>query len=251
MKKSLGLLAILCCPFLSLADEKATLIFEDDFERTESDDTKEEIGKGWSSNSKKRANGNKQVDLKDGAMHITFHPSADHAVSVVHPAEFKDGRVTLRFQLPTEKDSLGLNFADLTFKEVHAGHLCMTRISPRNVQISDLKTGNMKKEIREARLAKKLTEEQKKMVKTKSKSFPHKLEAKTWHDLSVTIKGRTMTVQINGREVGSFTSDGMAHPTKRKLRLAVPKKAIIDDLKIYSLEGDGSQSATTRKVVRP
>jgi hypothetical protein len=237
MKKSLGFLALLCCPLLSLADEKATLIFEDDFDRNESDDTKEEIGKGWSSNSKKRANGNKQVDLKDGAMHITFHPSADHAVSVVHAAGFKDGRVTLRFQLPTEKDNLGLNFADLEFKEVHAGHLCMTRISTKNVQISDLKTGNMRKDIREARQAKKLTPEQKKMVQTKSKRFPNKLEANTWHDLSVTIKGQTMTVQINGKEIGSFTSEGIAHPTKRKLRVSVPKKAIIDDLKIYSLEG--------------
>ena len=237
MKKSLGFLAIVCCPLLSFADEKATLIFEDDFERSESDDTKEEIGKGWSSNSKKRANGNKQVDLKDGAMHITFHPSADHAVSVVHPAEFKNGRVTLCFQLPTAKDSLGLNFADLEFKEVHAGHLCMTRITSRNVQIHDLKTGNMRKDIREARQAKKLTEEQKKMVKTKSKTFPNKLEANKWHDLSVTIKGETMTVKINGKDVGSFTSEGIAHPTKRKLRVAVPKKAIIDDLKIYSLEG--------------
>ncbi|NJP06230.1 MAG: 3-deoxy-7-phosphoheptulonate synthase, partial [Chloroflexaceae bacterium] len=39
------------------------------------------------------AQGNKQVDLKDGAMHITFHPVADHAVSVTHPAEFVDGTV--------------------------------------------------------------------------------------------------------------------------------------------------------------
>lgn len=235
MKNTLFCLAALLCPLSVLADEKATLIFEDDFERTESDDSKEEIGKGWSSNSKKRANGNKQVDLKDGAMHITFHPSADHAVSVVHPAEFQDGRVTLRFQLPTEQDSLGLNFADLKFKEVHAGHLCMTKISTKNVQINDLKTGNMKLAIRKARQDKTITPEQTKMLKTKTKRFPNKLEAGKWHKLAVTIKGQTMTVVINDKEVGSFTSEGIAHPTKRTLRVAVPKKAIIDDLKIHSL----------------
>ena len=235
MKHTICLFAFLLFPLASLGEEKATLIFEDDFERTESDDSKEEIGKGWSSNSKKRAKGNKQVDLKDGAMHITFHPVADHAVSVVHPAEFRDGRITLRFKLPTEKDSLGLNFADLKFKEVHAGHLCMTKITTKNVQINDLKTGNMKLAIRKARQDKTITPEQQKMLKTKTKRFANKLEAAKWHSLSVTIKGETLTVVINDKEVGSFTSEGIAHPTKRTLRVAVPGKAIIDDLKIYSL----------------
>lgn len=235
MKRTIYLITSFFIPLTSIAEEKAILIFEDDFERQESDDSKEEIGKGWSSNSKKRAKGNKQVNLKDGAMHITFHPVADHAVSVVHPAEFQDGRVSLRFKLPTDKDSLGLNFADLKFKEVHAGHLCMTKITTKAVQINDLKTGNMKLAIRKARQDKTVTPEQQKLLKTKTKRFPNKLEAGKWHSLSVTIKGETMTVIINEKEVGSFTSKGIAHPTKRTLRVAVPKKAIIDDLKIYSL----------------
>jgi len=235
MKTPLSCLAAILCPLTLSADEKATLIFEDDFERTESDNSKEEIGKGWVSNSKKRAKGNKQVDLKDGAMHITFHPVADHAVSVVHPAEFQDGKVTLRFKLPTATDSLGLNFADQQFKEVHAGHLCMTKISTKNVQMNDLKTGIMANEIRKARQDKAMTPKQQKMLKTKTKRFPNKLEVGKWHHLVVTIKGETMTVTINEKKVGSFSSEGIAHPTKRALRVAVPKKVIIDDLKIYSL----------------
>ena len=235
MKNNVCIIVSLLFPLASIAEENATLIFEDDFERQEKDDSKEEIGKGWSSNSKKRAKGNKQVDLKDGAMHITFHPVADHAVSVVHPAEFRDGRVDLRFKLPTNKDSLGLNFADLKFKEVHAGHLCMTKISTKNVQINDLKTGNMKLQIRKARQDKTVTPEQEKMLKTKTKRFANQLEAGKWHTLSVTIKGETMSVIINDKKVGSFTSAGIAHLTKRTLRVAVPKKAIIDDLKIYSI----------------
>jgi len=236
MKMTRHLFAALLLPCSVLADEKETLIFEDDFERSESDDSKEEIGKGWSSNSRKRAKGNKQVDLKDGAMHITFHPVADHAVSVVHPAEFQDGRITLRFNLPTEADSLGLNFADMKFKEVHAGHLCMTKISTKNVQINDLKTGVMANAIRKARLAKTITPEKTKMLKTKTKRFPNNLEAGQWHNLVVTLKGDTMKIVINDKEVASFSSAGIAHPTKRVLRVAVPKKAIIDDLKIYSLQ---------------
>ena len=174
--------------------------------------------------------------FQEGAMHIIFHPEADHAVSVVHPAEFQDGRVTVRFKLPNEEDSIGFNFADLKFKDVHAGHLCMVKINTKNVQINDLKTGVMANEMRKARQEKTVTPGQQKMLQTKTKKFPNKLEAGKWHDLAVTIKGNNMTVAFNGKDVGSFSSEGIAHPTKRALRVAVPKKAVIDDLKIYSLK---------------
>ena len=233
MNFTICLFVALLCPISGTAEEK--LIFEDDFERSESDDSKEEIGNGWTSNSAKRAKGNKQVDLKDGAMHITFHPAADHAVSVVHPVEFQNGKVSLRFQLPSEKDSLGLNFADMKFKEVHAGHFCMTKISTTSVQINDLKTGVMANAMRKVKLDKTMTPEQQKMLKTKTKRFKNKLKAGKWYTLEVMIKGDTMTVTIDSKEVGTFSSEGIAHPTKRALRVAIPKKAIIDDLKIYSL----------------
>ena len=230
------LLGAFFCPLTLLADQKSTLIFEDNFERSESDDSKEEIGNGWGSNSKSRAKGNKQVDLKDGAMHITFHPVADHAVSVTHPAEFQNGKISVRFMLPTEADSLGLNFADQQFKEVHAGHLCMVKVSTRDVQNNDLKTGVMANAMRKARQDGTITPEQTKLLKTKTKRIPNKLAAGKWHSLTVFIKGDTMSVTINDEEVGSFSSEGIAHPTKRMLRVAVPKKAIIDDLKIFSLK---------------
>jgi hypothetical protein len=94
----------------------------------------------------------------------------------------------------------------------------------------------MKLAVRKARQDKTITAEQQKMLKTKTKRFANKLEPNKWHTLSVTIKGKTMTVLINDQKAGSFTSEGIAHPTKRALRVAVPQKAVIDDLKIYSLE---------------
>jgi len=232
MKKSL--LAILSITLLQ-GEEKATLIFEDDFERNESQEKTEEIGKGWDSNSKIRAKGNKQVDLKDGAMHIAIHPEADHAVSVTHEAKFKNGRVDLRFKLENKDDSLGLNFADLDLKEVHAGHLCVTRIGTSSVFISDLKTGVMNLRIRKLRLAKDLSPTLIKKLKTKTDKFSHKLETGKWHTLSVRIYGHVMSVAINGKEVGKLSSVGIGHPTKKTLRLSVKKKAIVDDVKIYSL----------------
>ena len=130
-----------------------TIIFEDDFNRNESQEEKDEPGKGWKTNSEKRAKGNKQVDLKDGAMHIFIHEEADHGVSVVHDAGFTDGAVELRFKLEAKGDSLGLNFADLKYKEVHAGHLFAARIHLHQVILQDLK---------------KLTAEQKKSPKPHS-----------------------------------------------------------------------------------
>lgn len=227
--RSVLLFSLFVAPFLT-AEE---LIFEDDFERSESQEAKDEPGNGWGTNSAKRANGNKQVDLRDGAMYIYIHETADHGVSVTQPAEFTNGTVMLRFMLEDPKDSLGLNFADLKFKEVHAGHLFAARIFPKYLLLQDLKTGAMNLEIREARQAKTLSGEQKEMLKGKEKRFPQSLEIGKWHDLAVRIEGDTLTVSINGKEVGSFQSEGIAHPTKRMLRLAVPKNAVVDDVKIW------------------
>jgi hypothetical protein len=51
------------------AEEPGKLIFSDDFERNESQELKDEVGNGWGTNSKSRAGGNKQVDLKHADLH--------------------------------------------------------------------------------------------------------------------------------------------------------------------------------------
>ena len=218
---------------LLFAGEHGELVFSDDFERSESQEVKDEPGNGWGTNSRTRAKGNKQVDLVDGAMRIYIHKEADHAVSVTQPFEFTDGAVALRFKLEDGKDSIGLNFADLKEKSVHAGHLFMVKISPRQVQINDLKTGNMKLEIREARQSKSLSEEQKKMLEGKQIKLAHKTEVGVWQDVLVQVEGDTFTLSLNGKEVGKFSSPGIAHPTKRLLRLSVPKNVLVDDVKFW------------------
>jgi hypothetical protein len=218
----------------SLYGEERKLVFEDNFDRNESQEETEEIGNGWASNSKARAGGHKQVDLKDGAMYIYLHQTADHAVSVTHPAEFRNGSVELRFMLEHEDDSLGLNFADLQFKEVWAGHLFVAKISTKDVQLQDLKTGNMDLKIRELRQANQLNPELQEKLKSKTKKVSHKLQVGKWYLLRVTIQDDTLSVEIDGNEVASFSSAGIAHPTKRTLRLAVPRNAVVDDVKVFS-----------------
>lgn len=222
------LLTSLAC-FLGLSTgvfsaELGTVIFQDAFDRNESQEKTDEPGNGWGTNSKSRAKGDKQVDLKDGAMRMYLSPNANHAISVTQPAEFTDGAVTLRFMLEDEKDSLGLDFADLQCKEVHAGHLFAAMVSPKQVQLIDHKTGGMRADIREARTGNKpLTEEQKKAVAGKTKPVPHETAVGQWHDLEVKVAGDTLSVSIDGKEAASFNSPGIAHPTKRLLRFSVPR----------------------------
>lgn len=216
------------------AAEHGQLIFQDDFARNESQEKTDEPGNGWGTNSKSRAKGNKQVDLRDGAMRIYLSPEANHAVSVTHAAELTNGAVAMRFMLEDAKDSLGLDFADAQCKDVHAGHLLAARVNPKQVIFQDLKTGNMRLDIHTARTAKqKLTAEQQEALKGKQKIVPHAIAIGQWHDLLVTIAGDTLSVSIDGQPAGSFRSAGIAHPTKRMLRLAVPRNAVVDDVKIW------------------
>lgn len=62
-----------------------------------------------------------------------------------------------------------------------------------------------------------------------------KLQTGKWYALSVVITGDNIRVSIDKKPVASFSSDGFAHPTKRMLRLAVRRNAVVDDLKIYRI----------------
>jgi hypothetical protein len=47
------------------------------------------------------------------------------------------------------------------------------------------------------------------------------------------VSGDELSVTIDGQFVGRLKSPGIAHPTKRTLRLAVPRNAVVDDVKIW------------------
>ena len=210
-----------------------TLVFEDHFERSESQELKDEPGNEWTTSSDKTAAGNKEVDLRDGAMYIYTHKDANHATSVRHAFAFTDGTIGLRFKLEAEDDSLMLNFADLGLKTVHAGHLFKVLVTHAGVKIADQKTGEMNLELRNAKKAGTLTDEQKKHVSGKGKTFAHPVSLNEWHQIYVTVVGETLTCSIDGETVGSFSSEGFAHDTKTLLRLLVAKNAWVDDVKIW------------------
>jgi len=230
-------LLVLCIILPLQAEENlGTLVFSDDFERSEKQELKDEPGNGWNTSSSWSAKGNKEVDLIDGTLHIYIHPEANHAVDVGHAFSFIDGTATMRFKFHESKDTLMLNFADLSFKEVHAGHICAATFGTKRVNLQDMKTGNMLLKYYNDRKAGKLSKEDDALIKTKQKSFPNDISLNEWHSLRVTIVGDTMTASVDGKAIGSFSSTGIAHETKQVLRLLVSNKVTIDDVKYYKLK---------------
>lgn len=227
-------LLALCTALPLMADENlGTLVFSDDFERTETQKVKDEPGNGWNTSSSWSAKGNKEVDLVDGTLHVYIHPEAIHAVDVGHAFVFVDGTATMRFKFHEQKDTLMLNFADLSFKEVHAGHLCAATFGTKKVTLQDMKTGGMALKYYDARKAGTLSKEDQELIKTKAQTFPAEISVNDWHALNVTIVGDTITAAVDGKPVGSFSSPGIAHESKQVLRLLVSNKVTIDDVKYY------------------
>jgi hypothetical protein len=227
------LLAVLCSVRLSAAEDLGTLVFSDDFKRVETQSVKDEPGNGWDTSSSWSAKGNKEVALVEGGLHIYIHAEAIHPVDVGHEFKFTDGTATMRYKLHEAKDSIMLNFADLSCLEVHAGHICAAIFAADKVTLQDMKTGGMLLKYYDAKKAGTLSKEDADLIKTKQKSFPHALTLDAWHTLSATISGDTMTAAIDGEVIGSFSSPGIAHETKQKLRLLVPGQVTIDDVKFY------------------
>ncbi len=219
----------------TLVREKGTLLFEDNFDRDETVADKEDIGGGWTTNSAWRANGKKQVDLDNGTMRVIRLPEADHGVAIFHDVAFQNGAVALKFKLAQGED-FGVDFVDREFKEVHAGHLCMAKIQANRVTITDSKTGGMKNDIRDRRKKNPKDPEIQKLLKTKTKFFPNKLKSGIWYELLIVIEGDVMRVSIDGKEVGQFQSEGIAHPTKRVITLAVNKGARFDNIRVWEIK---------------
>ena len=226
---------ILCGLSLVVSAEEAgkVLVFEDGFDRKESLALKDEPGNDWTTNSEARAKGNKQVFLRDGHVFIERHAEADHAATLNRSIDLKNGAVALKLKFSDVKDNIHLNFADPREKSVHAGHLFHISINPKRVMLTDLKFGQQNLEIRAAHQKKTLSEEQEALLASKSKRFGNELELGKWHEVLVTIEGDEICCTINGKLIGSFKSEGFAHPRKTKLRLHIAKSIHLDDVRVW------------------
>lgn len=235
------LLSFLPAVFLTAQDDtvllkqEGRLLFKDAFDREESIPDKDDIGNVWTTNSAWRAKGIKQADLRDGILVVTRAPEANHGVAIFHDVAFRDGAVRLKFRLGTSGD-LGMDFVDREEKSVHAGHLCVAQVTPQNVTLRDSKTGGMNLDIRDKVKSGNKSPELAQLLRSKSASFPFKLDPEAWHEMLIVVQGDVMRFSVEGQLVGQLQSPGIAHPTKRMITLAVNKTAEVDDVEVWVLK---------------
>jgi hypothetical protein len=219
---------LLCLALLSvaaLAGEYPRVIFADDF-------SKDGFGPRW-------GHYKSSSMVKGGVLVGITAPTSDHsAVDNIKFEGEKDLQVSVKFRFVSEKaKSFNVWFDDKGYKGSHAGHICQATISPAGVNIADAKTGgfNLEGGLYERKKAGQLTEDEKKLLASKQKRFPAKVSLQDWHTLVVQTQGDTLRVSIDGKEVGSFQSAGIAHETKSLVSLTTnPVDVEYDD---FSLNG--------------
>jgi hypothetical protein len=201
------------------------VIFADDF-------SAEGFGKAWGHYKSSSV-------VKDGMLIGITAPTSDHsAVDNIKFTGEKDLQVKVKFRFVSDKaKSFNVWFDDKNYKGSHAGHICQATISPTGVNLADAKTGgfNLEGGLYERKKANQLTDDDKKLLAGKQKRVPAKLSLNDWHTLVVTTSGDTISVSIDGKDVGSFTSPGIAHDTKSLVSLTTnPVDVHYDD---FSLSG--------------
>jgi hypothetical protein len=109
----------------------------------------------------------------------------------------------------------------------------MARVTLDRITLTDSKTGHMDLKIRERRQAGEKSPELTELIHSKSVRLPVDLESDRWYTLRIDVEGDVMRASVDGKSIGQFKSEGIAHPTKRMITLAVNKSAWIDELKVW------------------
>jgi hypothetical protein len=204
------------------ADYYPRAVFSDDFSGAE-------FGKRWGHYKSSSV-------VKDGVLVGITGETSDHpAVDFVKIDPERDLEVSVKFRFVSDKaKSFNLWFDDKTYKGSHAGHICNVSVSPKSVTIADAKTGTFRNDIHEKRTSPEgLTPEQKAYLKTKTKNIPVTLSLKDWHTLVVRTKADEIEVNLDGKAVGSFQSEGVGHETKNLVSLTTNRVDVeYDDFSI-------------------
>lgn len=207
----------------SFAADFSRVIFSDDF-------SAEGFSKAW-------GHYKSSSIVKDGMLIGITAPTSDHsAVDNIKFTGEKDLQVSVKFRFTSDKaKSFNVWFDDKNYKGSHAGHICQATIYPNAVNLSDAKTGgfDLKGGLYDRKKANQLTEDEKKMLAAKQKRIPATISLNEWHTLVVTTERDVISVSIDGKEIGSFASPGIAHDTKSLVSLTTnPVDVHYDDFSI-------------------
>lgn len=209
MKLKLSLASAALLATTAMAGDFTRVIFSDDF-------SADGFGKAWGHYKSGSV-------VKDGMLIGITPEGSDHsAVDNIKFTGEKDLEVSVKFRFVSDKaKSFNVWFDDKDYKGSHAGHIAQASIAPTSVTLSDAKTGgfNLEGGFYDRKKENKLTEEEKKMLVAKQKRIPTTISLGEWHTLVVTTKGDEIRVSIDGKDVGSFKSEGVTHATKSLVSL--------------------------------
>jgi hypothetical protein len=171
--------------------------------------------------------------VKDGVLVGITPEGSDHsAVDNIKFAGEKDLQVEVKFQFVSEQaKSFNVWFDDKDLKQSHAGHVCQVTVSPTQIVMSDAKTGafTLENGLYDRKKANQLTEDEKAMLETKTKRAPVQLELKKWYTLTARTQEDQIEVLIDGKQVGTFQSQGVAHATKSLVSLTTNAVDVLYD----------------------
>ena len=171
--------------------------------------------------------------VKDGVLVGITPEGSDHsAVDNIKFSGEKDLQVEVKFQFVSEQaKSFNVWFDDKDLKQSHAGHVCQVTVSPTQIVMSDAKTGafTLENGLYDRKKANQLTEDEKDMLETKTKRAPVQLELKKWYTLTARTQEDQIEVLIDGKQVGTFQSPGVAHATKSLVSLTTNAVDVLYD----------------------
>lgn len=187
--------------------------------------------------------------IQDGVLVGKTIDINDHAgVNAIRFEGRKDVEFSVKFRFAgPEAERFNVWFDDKALTTAHAGHVCNVTVSPTSVAITDAKTGNMENSIYEKKKSPEgLDEATTALLATKTKRIEVDFEKKKdeWHDLLIQTKGPVITVSIDGDEVGSFESEGVAHETKSSVSVTTYENDVhYDDYTIRAAPAGASESS--------
>jgi len=214
--------------------KKNELLFSDDFERAE-------LGKAWGpvvptftiEKGALKGTQTREVDVPaaDGKPAVKAHQAV-----IGTDVPTKDSVIEFKFKL-AGATGVSAEFDDRQFTGSHYGHICMARVTPKGVILTDQKEGGMRNDIYAMSQDPTKKDERNKLLVGRSATFPVTVDSDKWHDFVLETVGDTMRVTLDGKPVAFLKSPGIAHPTKSKVEFGcMGKDGYFDDLKIWNAE---------------
>jgi hypothetical protein len=211
--------------------QKKELLFSDNFERAE-------LGKAWGPVVP-------GFTLENGAMKGTQArydaPATDgkpavkgHQAVIGTDIPTKDSVIEFRFKF-AGATGVSAEFDDRKFTGSHYGHICMARVTPHSVIVTDQRDGGMNNELQAMANDPAKKAERAKRLQGRSATFPVEVAPDQWHDFVLETVNDEMRVTLDGKPVAFLKSSGIAHPTKSKVEFGcMGKDGYFDDVKIWN-----------------